>query len=211
MDNHYDCLIVGAGISGLFSAREILKKHPEWRIALAERYKDIGGRTFSYSYKKNTWEGGAGRISKDHKILLALINEYKLNLIPIGSDTRFKKDGAGHISLNTFDDFSKTYLLPMTYLSKDILAKHTIESLSKLMYGLSATRRLFEFFPYLETQEHLFFQSQRWVILTEPTVLKYVFLFTCMILDKQSFFPLFNCLFTSPGKKKKKTEVRRFV
>jgi len=148
MDNHYDCLIVGAGISGLFSAREILKKHPEWRVALAERYKEIGGRTFSYSYKKNTWEGGAGRISKDHKNLLALIKDYKLNLIPIGSETRFKQDGNGHISLNTFDDYSKTYLLPMTYLSKDILAKHTIESLSKLMYGLSATRRLFEYFPY---------------------------------------------------------------
>jgi hypothetical protein len=148
MDKYYDCLIVGAGISGLFSAREILKKHPEWKVALAERYKDIGGRTFSYSYKKYTWEGGAGRISKEHKNLLALIKEYKLNLIPIGSETRFKEDGAGSISLNTFDDFSKTYLLPMTYLSKDILAKHTIESLSKLMYGLSATRRLFEFFPY---------------------------------------------------------------
>jgi hypothetical protein len=148
MDKHYDCLIVGAGISGIFTAREILKKHPEWNVALAEAYKTLGGRTFSYTYKKNTWEGGAGRISKDHKHLLGLIKEYKLNLIPIGSETRYKTDGAGHISLNTFDDFSKTYLLPMTYLSKEVLAKHTIESLSKLMYGLSATRRLFEFFPY---------------------------------------------------------------
>jgi len=148
MDKHYDCLIIGAGISGMFCTREILKKHPEWNVALAERYKDIGGRTFSYSYGKNTWEGGAGRISKDHKNLLTLIKEYDLTLIPIGSETRFKKDAAGHICLNTFDDFSKTYLLPMTYLPKDTLAKHTIESLSKLMYGLSATRNLFDFFPY---------------------------------------------------------------
>ena len=148
MDNHYDCLIIGAGISGMFSAREILKKHPEWKVGLAERYKELGGRTFSYSYKKNIWEGGAGRISKDHKHTLALIKEYKLNLIQIPSETRFKLDSGSDIILNEFDEFSKVYLLPMTYLSKDVLAKHTIESLSKRMYGPSATQRLFDYFPY---------------------------------------------------------------
>ena len=52
MDNHYDCLIVGAGISGLFSAREILKKHPDWNVIIVEQYKALGGRTTTYSYQR---------------------------------------------------------------------------------------------------------------------------------------------------------------
>ena len=75
----YDCLVVGAGISGLFSAREILKKHPNWKVGLAERYKGVGGRTHTYTHGNNRWEAGAGRVHKNHKHTMDLIKFYGLN------------------------------------------------------------------------------------------------------------------------------------
>lgn len=148
MDNDYDCLIIGAGISGMFSAREILKKHPGWKVGLAERYKSIGGRTTSYKQGTIHWEAGAGRIHKNHKNTIKLINEYGLTWIPIGTETNYKQDGDSPIILNTFDDFSKVYLMSLTRLSSDILANHTIESLMNLIYGVSFTKKMFKFFPY---------------------------------------------------------------
>jgi len=148
MDNYYDCLIVGAGISGLFSAREILKKHPDWNVALAESYKSLGGRTATYKHDGVQWEEGAGRIHKSHKHTMKLIKEYGLTWIPIGNKTMFKNDENSPITPNTFDDFSKPYLKSLMSLSEDVLAKHTMESVMKLVYGSEFTKLFFSYFPY---------------------------------------------------------------
>ena len=75
----YDIIIVGGGIAGLYSALELRKKYPSYSIAVAERYKGLGGRTYSYSppgFPGVTWEMGAGRVHKDHKMTMKLLKEY---------------------------------------------------------------------------------------------------------------------------------------
>lgn len=148
----YDCIVVGAGISGLYATRELLKKHPGWRIALAERYKGFGGRTYSYwpnDFEGVHWEMGAGRIHKDHKHLMGLIQEYGLHWMPIGEDIHFKADPKAPIEPNTFERLVvPTMLGPLETLSKDLLANHTIEDLMVKVYGQEATQVALAQFPY---------------------------------------------------------------
>ena len=39
---HYDLVVVGGGIIGLATAREVATRHPDMRIALVEKEKDVG-------------------------------------------------------------------------------------------------------------------------------------------------------------------------
>ena len=154
----YDCIVVGAGISGLYATRELLKRHPTWRIALAERYKGFGGRTYSYwvplasadkGFEGVHWEMGAGRIHKDHKHLMALVKEYGLHWIPIGEDIGFKAAPTTPVEPNVFESMIvPTILGPLATLSKDLLAKHTIEELMVNVYGKEATKTALAQFPY---------------------------------------------------------------
>ncbi len=151
----YDCIVVGAGISGLYATREILKRHPTWRVALAERYKGFGGRTYSYwpsadkGFEGIHWEMGAGRIHKDHTLLMGLLREYGLHWIPIGEAIGFKADPKATVEPNPFESVTvPTMLGPLAALSKDILAKHTIEELMIQIYGEEVTKAALAQFPY---------------------------------------------------------------
>jgi len=86
----YDICIIGAGIAGLYCARELSKKMPEAKICILEKYKEIGGRTYTYHTTVNgipvSWEAGAGRIHKSHHQVLKLLKEYGIETIPIGDE-----------------------------------------------------------------------------------------------------------------------------
>lgn len=148
----YDCIIVGAGISGLYCALQLKKKHPQWSIAIAERYKGLGGRTYSYSppgFEGVQWEMGAGRIHKSHKHIIGLVKTYGLHWIPINSKIGFKKDGSHPVEENPFEEISiPTAIEPLSHLNKEILANHTLEELAIQVYGHEKTKQLFEAFPY---------------------------------------------------------------
>jgi hypothetical protein len=148
----YDCIVVGAGISGLYATRELLKKHPTWRIALCERYKGFGGRTYSYwvpGVKDTHWEMGAGRIHKDHTLLMGLLKDYGLHWVPIGEKIDYKAGPNAPLEPNLFETvIVPTMLGPLTSLSKDLLAKHTIEELMVKVYGTAATTSALAQFPY---------------------------------------------------------------
>lgn len=148
----YDCIIVGAGISGLFVARELAKKHPSWSIALCERYKGLGGRTYSYwppEFDGVHWEMGAGRIHKDHTMLMRLLKEYGLTFIPIPSGSVYKHGPGDTPVENPFEStLIPLYIQPLGGLDDKTLATHTIEELLKKTIGSSQTRDLLHYFPY---------------------------------------------------------------
>jgi hypothetical protein len=59
--NVYDCIIIGGGISGFYCALELQRKNPKWSIAILEKYKGIGGRTYTYKprdFPGIQWERG---------------------------------------------------------------------------------------------------------------------------------------------------------
>lgn len=82
-------MILGGGISGLYIAHELLKRNPDRKLIILEKYK-LGGRIFTYKDKNMLVEAGAGRFSKTHKRLMKLLYEFHLDqLIPISSKSEF--------------------------------------------------------------------------------------------------------------------------
>lgn len=88
----YDTIIVGAGISGLYTAYQIIKKHPKHKILIIEGSDRYGGRLNTINYKGTTYEAGGARFNNKHKRVIELIKNFKLstNKVPIPSDIYFK-------------------------------------------------------------------------------------------------------------------------
>ena len=82
------CMILGGGIAGLYTAYELLKRNPDRNLIIIEKDKTLGGRIFTYKDKNMMVEAGAGRFSKNHKILMKLLQELHLDkkIVPITSD-----------------------------------------------------------------------------------------------------------------------------
>ena len=98
--NHFENIIVGGGIAGLYTAYNILKnkktfkqsKHPG-NVLILESSNQLGGRIQSYSDNKSKiqYEKGAARFSMGHKRLIALIKELGLDnkMFPIKNDVSY--------------------------------------------------------------------------------------------------------------------------
>jgi monoamine oxidase len=151
----YDLIIVGAGIAGLRVGIKALKANPALKCCILEKYGYMGGRVVTWRKKlprigEVSWENGAGRISTSHKEVLGLLKEYGLTFVPISPETGFinvmrSRDG---VEDNWFSDLSGLYLGPLTRLSKDVLAKHTLKELLVLIFGQKGARAFYEMFPY---------------------------------------------------------------
>lgn len=80
--NYYDIIIVGSGISGLYSAYNILKLSPNTKILILEKYKKqwLGGRTSNEIFYGTEIVTGAGIGRKDKdKLLIDLMNELDID------------------------------------------------------------------------------------------------------------------------------------
>ena len=74
----YDCLIVGAGMSGINTAYQLLKKKPQMKILLVEKNEKIGGRIQSINLHHNqSYESGSIRFYPSHLLMLKLLKEFK--------------------------------------------------------------------------------------------------------------------------------------
>lgn len=75
----YDYIIIGGGISGLYSAYNIKKNNPSAKFIIFERDKIIGGRINVYNFYGTNINGGAGigRKNKDY-LLINLLDELKI-------------------------------------------------------------------------------------------------------------------------------------
>lgn len=79
MNKIHDFVIIGAGISGLYTAY-ILTKFFHKDVVLIEKENRIGGRVYTINYdKESTLELGAGVISASHNNLLKLVKHLGLS------------------------------------------------------------------------------------------------------------------------------------
>jgi monoamine oxidase len=148
----YDFIVVGAGIAGLWMTRTLQRQYPTCTIALAERYKGLGGRTYSYSppgFKGVQWEMGAGRIRKDHTMLMGLVKEYGLHWLPIGDAISYQAHPGDALIPNPFESvIVPVYIAPLAELSPSVLQAHTLEQILEKLYGKANATELLSYFPY---------------------------------------------------------------
>ena len=79
----YDLVIVGAGISGLYTLYKLSKLYKTLKIILLEANERYGGRIYTYKEviddKEYIMDLGAGRLGYDHKLIVGLIKELGLS------------------------------------------------------------------------------------------------------------------------------------
>jgi predicted NAD/FAD-dependent oxidoreductase len=146
---YYDICIIGAGIAGLYCARELSKKYPESKICVLEKFKEVGGRTYTYHTTVNglkiSWEAGAGRIHKSHHHVWDLLKEYKIDTIPINGNVEWRESGKEPEIL----DFSGLLAnLSLNTLSKEVLDNSTIKQIFIKLMGQKKAQEFMDRYEY---------------------------------------------------------------
>jgi protoporphyrinogen oxidase len=120
-------MILGGGISGLYSAYQLLKKNPDRHLIIIDKRDRWGGRVFTYKDKFMTVETGAGRFNNRHTLLIDLIHELNLkqHIIPSSSD---------YVYIHPSPYTLKTTLLKITTASQ-IDPFHDLKKMSFLEYA----------------------------------------------------------------------------
>lgn len=163
----YDAVVVGAGVAGLWTAGELARRHPSWTVAVFEKYKTFGGRLMSYTPKKLRassarspcesvpcsspvhWEAGAGRVHGSHQRTHALLKDYGLHTIGIGSELGYKSAPEGVVVKNIFESVAlKVFIAPLARLKKEVLAQHTLDELLRLVYAPAKVAELEGMYAY---------------------------------------------------------------
>jgi monoamine oxidase len=130
----YDICIIGAGIAGLYCAREIQKKIPEAKICILEKFKNIGGRTYTYHTTVNglkvSWEAGAGRIHKSHHNVWKLLKEYGIDTFPITGGIEWRTpEGPAKIEFSKLLQNLELHRIPEKDLEAKTLKEIFIETM----------------------------------------------------------------------------------
>jgi monoamine oxidase len=148
----YDCIIIGSGIAGLYTAVELLRAVPKIRVAVCEKHKEIGGRVYTFHQEidgvKMQWEGGAGRISEHHTIILDLLRRYKLTFSPIGGTIQYKDTYTSALEPDAFEPGLPVFIDPLFSLPADVLSSNTIRQLLTKIHGPKRTEDYLIRFPY---------------------------------------------------------------
>jgi len=79
MKHYYDYVIIGGGISGLYTAYHILKKNKKASLVVLESNRLIGGRVHTFHGELMDAEVGAGRIANEHTLVSDLLMELGLH------------------------------------------------------------------------------------------------------------------------------------
>ena len=149
----YDVIILGAGLAGFRCGIELLKRHRNLRICILEKYDYVGGRVVTFhkdveGIGEVQWEIGAGRISRAHTRVLGLMRKYGLHFSKTSAKTDFISEYDNILQDNTFSQLLDTYLKPLTGLSKDVLATHTLGELLEKIVGRVRAQIFYIEFPY---------------------------------------------------------------
>jgi protoporphyrinogen oxidase len=146
----YDTLIVGAGMAGLYCAAELSRRRRH-RIAVLERYKFLGGRTFTYEADVSgvhyQWEEGAARISETHTLLLRLLREHGLHWDPISRAPAEYRTGSTPPIPDPFEAALPVLLEGIQRMPRDQLGKTTLAALLESIHGRAATKRMLDLYP----------------------------------------------------------------
>ena len=73
-----DVIIIGGGLSGLYTGYNILKNAKNSKVVILEKEERFGGRIETFKNRNMSVESGAGRFHNKNKLLNELLEEFKL-------------------------------------------------------------------------------------------------------------------------------------
>jgi predicted NAD/FAD-dependent oxidoreductase len=132
----------------LYCARELSKKYPYAKICLLEKFKGVGGRTYTYHTTVNglkvQWEAGAGRIHMSHHNVLDLLKEYKIETLPIQGEVEWR-DSKGSEPV----EFTKLLAnLELSKLPEDTLNTMTLKEICSEIMGSKQAKAFLNRYEY---------------------------------------------------------------
>ena len=153
-----DVLIVGGGIAGLYTAREILKRRPATQLLLIEKYPVLGGRVLSFRKQLGSqavgWEAGAGRLHYSQKRVHKLLDEYNISVIPLSASVDYLPDcDLPRRQDNNFSILAAAILPLLTALPVAELQMQTLADVCRRIMGAEQATAFFNKFPY-HTEVH---------------------------------------------------------
>jgi len=160
--NNYDLVIIGGGISGIYTLYKLSSKYSQLKILLLESGERYGGRIYSY---KETIDGeeyimdlGAGRLGHHHKLINNLINELGLKpkIIDIPNTKTYievTENNSVHDKTHFKDTIMtklyKFFLSPLvSKLGKSVLQKFYLSELIRKYVSLSFSQKVESVFEY---------------------------------------------------------------
>ena len=139
---HFDIVIVGGGISGLFLAYKLCET--KLNILLIEKGKSLGGRIVTIEKDGILYEAGAARFNETHTKLISLIKELELEdqitMLPKEIDYKLRE--------------YKTDNYPKVYYLLSIVKKTSENYEQKYLQNITFFNLLIEIFDY-ETAEFI--------------------------------------------------------
>ena len=121
MPKNFDLIIIGGGISGLYTALNYISKNKNTKsVLILEKNNKLGGRILTIKDKKSNYEAGAARINHSHKNIMNLIKKYKLNLIKIPNHNEIVS-----IPHNKYDKYNLKFTNTYEFV-RDILNKSKV-------------------------------------------------------------------------------------
>jgi monoamine oxidase len=161
----YDLVIIGGGISGLYTLYKLGKKYPRLKILLLESNERYGGRIYSHKESIDGQEYimdlGAGRLGHHHDLIIRLINELHLKdkMITIPNTKTYievtKKNNKTHVSDKTttkdyiMEKLNKFLFSPfVSKLGKSVIQTFYISDLIKKYLSVSFSQKVESVFEY---------------------------------------------------------------
>ena len=154
-------IIIGGGIAGMYTAYQLSNQH---NIVLYESNSYLGGRIYTHylnSIDKIQWEAGAGRFTKNMKLLIKLIKDLGLyeNLVPIPSNTTYldsnlikynvqSPENSEIISEIVHNITSKSIKYIKNKYSKTKLQKYTLVQLLNKNFDTETTNLIIDSYGY---------------------------------------------------------------
>lgn len=132
---NYDIVIVGGGISGLFSAYKLADTG--LNILLIENTDRLGGRIETYSIGDVQYEAGAARFHNSHGKLLSLISDLNLEdkIIPLPKDiNNILRNKSENYDYKTDNKLDMKELLLKALENKKFLKNDVLSNISFLQY-----------------------------------------------------------------------------
>jgi len=150
-------IIVGGGISGLYTQYKLLKKYKTTKnILLIEKNNMVGGRIYTHKVnvknKSYSMEAGAGRFNDNHTILIKLIKElgYGNKIFKIPSKVNFicsKKKWKTH-EISKFSPYDYLDSIIKNFKLKETMRKVTFDEWLHKNIDNEIVKYLKDFYPY---------------------------------------------------------------